>query len=134
MVMTFVLHPLSHYNSIIEPRTRILLSFIEGLNIEFPSHLTLSLIDFCKDMATCDKVIFSSAITRIIHHASISYPESPHFSIMGAISGAFIRRSEAQLRLKQPRTKTTPPPASSTPSTFAPFSFVGGVTLEAIMA
>ena len=29
MVMTFVLHPLSHYNSIIEPRARFLQSLLE---------------------------------------------------------------------------------------------------------
>ena len=38
MVMTFVLHPLSHYNSIIEPRARFLLSLLEHLTIDFPSH------------------------------------------------------------------------------------------------
>ena len=43
MVMTFVLHPLSHYNSIIEPHTRFILSFLEGLTIDFPSHFILSL-------------------------------------------------------------------------------------------
>ena len=94
-MMTFVLHPLSHYNSIIEPRTRFLLSFIEGLTIDFPSHLILSLIDVCKDTTTCDKLIFPSAIMRIIRHTSISYLKSPYFTIMGAISGASIRRSEA---------------------------------------
>ena len=35
MVMTFVLHPLSHYNSITEPRARFLLSLIKGLTIDF---------------------------------------------------------------------------------------------------
>ena len=43
MVMTFVLHHLSHYNSIIESRTRFLLSLIEDLAIDFPSHFILSL-------------------------------------------------------------------------------------------
>ena len=33
MAMTFVLHPLSHNNSIIEPPTRFLLSLLEGLTI-----------------------------------------------------------------------------------------------------
>ena len=36
MVMTFVLHPLSHYNSITEPRARFLLSLLEHLTIDFP--------------------------------------------------------------------------------------------------
>ena len=38
IVMTFVLHPLSHYNSITESRARFLLSFLEHLTIDFPSH------------------------------------------------------------------------------------------------
>ena len=52
MVMTFVLHPLSHYNSIIEPRARFLLSLLEQLNIDFPSHFILSIIDVYKDLVT----------------------------------------------------------------------------------
>ena len=43
MVMTFILHLLSHYNSIIEPHARFLLSLIEDLTIDFPSHSILSL-------------------------------------------------------------------------------------------
>ena len=86
MVMTFVLHPLSHYNSIIEPRARFLLSLIKDLTINFPSYFILSLIDVYKDMATHDKLIFPSFIMRIIRHAFISYLESPYFSIIGAIS------------------------------------------------
>ena len=95
MVMTFALHPLSYYNSIIEPCARFLLSLIKDLTIDFPSHFILSLIDVYKDTVTYDKLIFPSAITRIICHTSVSYPESPHFSIMGAISAVFIRRSKA---------------------------------------
>ena len=45
MVMTFVLHPLSHYNSITKPRVRFLLCLLEGLTIDFPSHFILSFID-----------------------------------------------------------------------------------------
>ena len=134
MVMTFVLHPLSHYNSITKHHAQFLLSLLEGLIIDFPSHFILSLIDVYKDTATHDKLIFPLAIKRIIRHASVSYPVSLHFSIMGVISGAFVRWSEAQLRPKWPRTETVTPPASSAPSTFAPSSFAGGVTLEAVMA
>ena len=68
MVMTFVLHLLSNYNSIIEPRARFLLSLLEGLTIDFSSHFILSLIDVYRDTATCDKLIFPSAITRILCH------------------------------------------------------------------
>ena len=42
MVMTFVLHPLSHYNSITEPRAQFLLSLLEHLTIDFPSDFILS--------------------------------------------------------------------------------------------
>ena len=45
IVRTFVLHPLSHYNSITEPPTRFLLSLLEHLTIDFPSHFILSIID-----------------------------------------------------------------------------------------
>ena len=39
MVMTFVLHPLSHYNSITEPCAWFLLSFLEHFIIDFPLYL-----------------------------------------------------------------------------------------------
>ena len=53
---------------------------------------------------------------------------------MSAIDAATIQWSEAQLRPKWPQTDTATPPASTTPSTFAPSSSAGGVTLETIMA
>ena len=43
MVMTFTLTPLSHYNSIIEPHARFLLSLMEDLTIDFLSHFTTSI-------------------------------------------------------------------------------------------
>ena len=49
MVMTFLLYPLSHYNSIIEPHARFLLSLLENLSINFPSHFILSVIDMYRD-------------------------------------------------------------------------------------
>ena len=102
MVMTFILHPLSHYNSITEPRAQFLLSLLEDISIDFPSHFILSLIDVYRDMATCDKLIFPSVITQILHHFSVSFLVSPHFSMIGAIDAATVRRSEAQLRPRQP--------------------------------
>ena len=45
MVMTFVLTPLSHYNTIIEPRAHFIFSLLEGLSIDFPSHMIVSMID-----------------------------------------------------------------------------------------
>ena len=133
MMMTFVLHPLSHYNFITEPRARFLLSLLEHLTIDFPSHFILSLIDVYRDTATRDKLIFLSAITRILRHFSIFFPISDHFSIMCAIDAETARRNEAQLRLKRPRTKMTTPPASSAPSISVPFSSASGVTFDAIM-
>ena len=50
MVMTFILHPLSYYNTITEPRARFLLSLLEDISIDFPSHFILSLIDVDRDM------------------------------------------------------------------------------------
>ena len=134
MVMIFILHPLSHYNSITKPLARFLLSLLKDISIDFPSHFILSLIDVYRDTATHDKLIFLSAITWILRHLSISYPESTYFSIMCDIDVATIRRSEAQLRSRQPQNETATPPASSAPSTSTPSSSTGGVTLEVIMA
>ena len=129
MLMTFILHSLSHYNTIIEPRARFLLSLIKGLTIDFPSHFILSLIDIYKDMTTHDKLIFPSAITRLLRHFSVSYYESPHFSFICAIDAATFSGV-----LLQPQSQTVTPPASTAPSTTTPSSSVGGVTLEAIIA
>ena len=70
MVMTFVLYSLSYYNSITEPRARFLLSLLKHFTIDFPSYFILSIIDVHLDSASCDKLIFPSAITRILRHFS----------------------------------------------------------------
>ena len=98
MVMTFVLHALSHYNSITEPRAQFLLSLLEHLTIDFPSHFILSIIYAHLDSASRDKLIFSSATTRILRHFSVPFPLSNHFSIMCAIDYTIVKRSEAQFR------------------------------------
>ena len=95
MVMTFILHPLSHYNSITEPRARFLLSLLEHLTIHFLSHFILSLIDMYRDTVTRDKLIFPSTITQILCHFSIPFPSSDYFSVMCAIDVATVKRSEA---------------------------------------
>ena len=95
MVISFVLHPLSHYNSITESRALFLLSPLKGLTIYFPSHFILSLIDIYKDTMTRDKLILPFVVIQILCHASVSYPESPYFSVMCAIDAATVRRSEA---------------------------------------
>ena len=104
MVMTFVLHPLSHYNSITESHAQFLLSLLKGLTIDFPSHFIISLIDVYRDTMNHDKLIFPLVVTRILYHFSVSYPESTHFSVMCVIDTTTVRRSEAQLQPKQPRT------------------------------
>ena len=82
MVMTFILHPLSHYNTITESRVWFLLSLLKDISINFPFHFILYLI-------------LPLAITRILCHFSISFPMSPHFSVMGGIDRAIVRQSEA---------------------------------------
>ena len=136
MVMTFVLHPLSHYNSITELRARFLLSLLEHLTIDFPSHFILSIIDVHLDSASHDKLIFPSAITRILRHFSIPFPSSNHFSIMCVIDYTTVKRSEAQFRSRQmdsvaPSSRSAP--SRSTPSTSTPSSF-GDVSLGDVMA
>ena len=98
MVMTFVLHPLSHYNSITEPRARFLLSLLEHFTVNFPSHFLLSIIDVYRDSTSRDKLIFPLAITRILRHFSVPFPVSDHFTYMCIINAATIKRSEAQFR------------------------------------
>ena len=95
MVMTFVLHPLSHYNSITEPCAHFLLSLLEHLTMDFPSHFILSIIDVHLDSTSRDKLIFPSAITRILRHFSIPFPSSNYFTVMCAIDYAIVKRSEA---------------------------------------
>ena len=101
MVMAFVLYPLSHYNSITESRARFLLSLLEHLTIDFPSHFILSLIDVFQDSASRDKLIFPSAITRILRHFSVPFSASDPFTFMCAIDAATVKRSEAQFRTRQ---------------------------------
>ena len=96
MVMTFVLHSLSHYNSIIESRARFLLSLLEHLTIYFPSHFIFSIIDVHLDSASRDKLIFSSAITKILRHFFVPFPSFDHFTVMCAIDYATVKHSEAQ--------------------------------------
>ena len=122
MVMTFVLYPLFHYNSIIEPRAQFLLSLLEHLIIDFPSHCILSILDMSRDTATCDKLIFPSAITRILCHFSIPFPFSNHFSVMCAIDYTTVKRSKVQFWSRQ--SNSVAPPSSS----------LSDVTLGDIMA
>ena len=120
MVMTFVLTPRSHYNAITKPRACFLLSLMEGISIKFPSHVIVSILDCYQDTATCDELIFLSAITRILTHTHVTIPPSPLFHVMGAISKVSIQRSATQLATKRPHVETTD--AASTAPTSRPFS------------
>ena len=95
MVMTFILHPLTHYNSITKPRARFLLSLLEHLTIDFPSHFILSIIDVHLDSTSRDKFIFPSAITRILRHFSVPFPASDHFTHICVIDTATVKCREA---------------------------------------
>ena len=137
MVMTFILHPLSYYNSLTEPCAQFLLSLLKHLTIDFPSHFILSILDVYRDSASCDKLIFSSAITRILSHFSVPFPASNHFTFMFAIDYATVKCSEAQFRLRQSGSAALPSclaPSRSTPSTSAPSSSTSDVSLGDIMA
>ena len=131
MVMTFVLHPFSHYNSITEPRARFFLSLLEHLTIYSPSHFILSIIDVHLDSASRDKLIFPSAITRILRHFSVPFPFSNHFTVMCAIDYVTIKRSEAQFWSRQ--SDSVAPSSRSAPSASAPSS-LGDVSLGDVMA
>ena len=137
MVMTFVLHPFSYYNSITKPRARFLLSLLEHLTIDFPTHFILSIIDVYRDTATHDKLIFPSAITRILCHFSVPFPSSDHFSVVCAINYATVKRSETQFRSRQ--SDSVAPPSCLALSRFAlststPSSSSSDVSLEDVIA
>ena len=134
MVMTFVLHPFSLYNSITEPYARFLLSFIEGLTIDFPTHFILSIIDVYRDTATHDKLIFPSAIMRLLRHFVVHFPSSDPFPVMGAIDAGTVKCSKAQFRLRRSGSTTTLTPTAPSTSTSIPSSSTSEVTLEDIMA
>ena len=134
MVMTFTLTPLSHYNSFTESHPHFILSLLEDLSFDFPSHFITSILDVYKDTATHDKLIFPLVITQILRHFSIPIPISPYYTSINVIDAGSVRRSEAQLQPKRPCMKCTDPATSIIPSTSTPSSSTGDVTLEAVMA
>ena len=87
-LMTFILHPLPHYNIITKPRARILLSLIEDLSIDFPSHFILSLIDVYKNTS---QVGFSSqTVTKLT--AWHDFSSSSHVLHMWLFRGLLLAR------------------------------------------
>ena len=136
IVMTFVLHPLSHYNSITKLRARFLLSLLEHLTIDFPSHFILSIINVHLDSASGDKLIFPSAITKILRHFSVPFPSSNHFTVICAIDYAIVKCSETHFRSRQSDSaapSSHSAPSRSTPSASSPSS-LGDVYLGDVMA
>ena len=135
MVMTFVLYPLSYYNSITELRARFLLSFLEHLTIDFPSHFILFIIDVHLDSTSCNNLIFPSTFTRILHHFFIHFPVSDHFTHICAIDTANVKRSETQFRSQQMDlvAPTRPAPSRFVRSTSAPSFSTSDVSLRDIM-
>ena len=132
MVMTFVLYPLSHYNSITKPHAQFSLSLLEHLTIKFPSYFILSIINVHLNSVSRDKLIFPSAITRILRHFFVPFPLSDHFTFMCAIDAATVKRSEAQFRSRQ--SDSAAPPSRSAPSTSISSFSIGDVAFGDIMA
>ena len=135
MVITFVLHPFFHYNSITEPCARFLLFLLEHLTTDFPSHFILSTMDVHLNSASRDKLIFPFAIAGILCHLSILLLVSDPFSFICAIDYATIKCSEAQFRSRQTDSTPSicPTPSRSAQSTSAPISSTSDVSLEDIM-
>ena len=129
--MTFVLYPLSHYNSITEAPARFLLSLLEHLTIDFPSHFILSIIDVHLDSASRDKLNFPSEIKRILRHFFVPFPVSNHFTHIYAIDAAIVKCCEALFRSRQ---ESIAPPSRSAPSISVPSSSTNDVSLGDIMA
>ena len=136
MVMTFVLHPLSHYSFITKPHAQFLLFLLEHLTIDFPSYFIFSIIDVHLDSASHDKLIFPSVIARILRHFSVPLPASDPFTFMSAIDYTTIKYSEAQFRSWQTNSapSTRPAPSRFARSTSALRSSTSNVSLGDIMA
>ena len=96
MMMSFVLTPWSHYNTITEPCTHFsFLSLERSLYRLSFTHDSIYDIYIYQDSATRDKLIFPSAITHILTHMHVLILSTPLFSIKGAISQGSMQRSAA---------------------------------------
>ena len=85
--------------------------------------MIVSIIGCYQDTTTHDKLIFPSAITRILAHMHVTIPPSPLFHVMGSISKESIWRSAAQLTTKRPHVETMDAAPTLQPSfTSAPSS------------
>ena len=119
-----------------ESRAWFLLSLLEHLTIDFPSHFILSLIDVFQDSTSLDKLIFPSDITTILRHFTIPFPVFDPFAFICAIDAATVKHSEAQFSSQQQ--DSTPPsqptPSYSTRPTSAPSSSSSNLSFGDIMA
>ena len=88
-------------------------------------------MDVHRDSATRDKLIFPSAITKLLRHFSIPFLASDHFTYMCAIDAATVKWSEMQFRSRQSGSAASS--TRSAPSTSAPFSSTSGMTFRDIM-
>ena len=70
MVMTFTPTPRSHYNSITKPRAHFLLSLMEDLSIDFPSHFITSIIE-------CIRISLSVISLSFLRLSRESFSTSP---------------------------------------------------------
>ena len=88
MVMTFVLTPRSHYNIITEPRAHFLPSFMEGLSIDFPSHM----IEFIMTAIVTRLHVISSSFLQL---SRVSSPTctSPSLPLLISMSWVPLARS-----------------------------------------
>ena len=87
------------------------------------------------DSASRHKLVFPSAITRILRHFSVPFPSFDHFIVMCAIDYAIVKRRKAQFQSRQSDSATTSShlaPSRSAPSASVPSS-LSDVTLGDIM-
>ena len=76
MIMTYVLTPAFHYNTIIESNVWFLY-FLFGWY--FPSQLILSIMETFQGAGQCEKLVFPSAIVCILTRHNVYFPPTNHF-------------------------------------------------------
>ena len=111
MIMTLLLIPQFHYNTITETNAWFLFSLLEGLSIDSPSQMILSILDTYLDTASREKLILPSFITQLLTYFHVSFLSSSRFYVMGALGKVTLSRtrSSSQLivRAKRPRDDST---------------------------
>ena len=117
MIMTFVLHPLSHYNSIIEPRARFLLYLLLQMFI---------------------KMLCPVISSYFLPLSRGSYAIFLFIFPLPTISLSCVPQTTLPLNIARQLDSVAPPsysaPSRFAPSQSAPSSSLGDVTLEDVMA